>query len=306
VKNEQISGVGGGQPTGHFPVVAFLKNESKSVDQCVMHLTPTKKEQKNKDWIDGFVEKAFGAPEVRAVKGRSRPTQRYVFKDPLNRQLIWAEGGNELNAALVLMYMKSMGMVRRFKLQPFHFKDIDETLSGVPDILVELNDGTIYVIEVKARRYITDEVNEKLQRIKTNLNLLGIHYLLWTDADKFGKTNKLNRSLSENVRTVHRGRSIEISDEQLKSIEEMVHAGPTCLKDIHQQYGWDLTTAAWARGAFYIDLQKPIDENSPLKKVTAQKVIDYFFEKNEVVGTWWSSLEPLKADIASPFEGGMQ
>lgn len=271
-----------------------LKKAFQDFDECKANTQVVDIEDQSKRRNTAFVEKTFQCPPVREVKGRSRPTQRYVFQDPIDRELIWAEGGNELTAALILTYLKSQGLVRRFKLQPFRLAEIDETLNGVPDILVELNDFSIYVVEVKAHKFITVEVNEKLQRIKEGLNAQGINYLLWTDTDNFGKTNKLNRTISENVKTYHRGLAIEIADEVLDSIRKMVHAAPSTLKELHAKYGWDTSIAAWSRGAFDLDIKKQIDENAVLQTTVNRKICDYFFETNEVVGTWWSALENLK------------
>ena len=140
-----------------------------------------------------FFENAFATEPVREVKGKSRPTQRFSQKNPLeNLKQIWAEGGNEHTAVLLLIHLEVLGIVRRFKLQPFNISDLDETLEGVPDILVEMKNGRFYVIEAKARRYITVEVNEKLNQIDECMKSLGIDYLLWNDKDKYGRTNKLN------------------------------------------------------------------------------------------------------------------
>jgi len=253
---------------------------------------------RNEGRIETYFENAFATKPVRKVKGKSRPTQRYLLINHFeNNKEIWAEGGNELTAVLLLMHLQSLGVVRRFKFQPFNFYDLDEALEGVPDILVEMSNGRFYVVEVKARRYITAEVNEKLNQIDESLKSLGIDYLLWTDKDKYGRTNKLNQNVWRNVRTIHRGWLIGISRELVQCIFEKVKSEPITFSDLFGEFGWDLCIAAWARGAFHLKIQKEFDEKKILSPRYSSLDTAFFFSKNAIVGSWWGSLESVGSEI---------
>jgi hypothetical protein len=139
-------------------------------------------------------------------------------------------------------------------------------------------------------------VQEKLNQIDESLKSLGIDYLLWTDADKYGRTNKLDRNVWENVRTIHRGRVIEISGDLLQCIADKVKAAPTTFKDLNQEFGWDLSIAAWARGAFHLNIQKIFDETKTLSPSYSSSHTQSFFAKNDIVGSWWGSLEAADSE----------
>lgn len=264
------------------PIHSFTVEKSIPQGECGFLAAPANRQR----WLT----EVFRSPPRRNVRGRSRPTQRFIFEDANGGDLIVAEGGNEMTAAILLRYLKNIGIVKRYKLQPFNLNEICPGLDATPDFLVELRDGRIYILEIKARRFINADVLNKIETVRAALLEHKLQYLLWTDRDPYGITNKIHRSIWNNTREIFRGWAIPMDQETEEKIREKV-IDPNCsIGDIDKLVGWDMTIAALARGLFFINLEETINEKSTVQATFPAEVGEHFFATRSNSKTWWDSL----------------
>jgi hypothetical protein len=239
-------------------------------------------------WLDGV----FNSPPVREVKGRSRPTQRFAYQDDEGGVIHYQEGGNEQTASILFRYWKRLGIVRRYKPQPFNVNDLSPGINAVPDFLVELTDRRIFVIEVKARRFLSPDVLASLEVIQDALCEQGLPYRVWTDKDPEGKTNKLNRAVWGNARVILRGFAIPLEAGSKAEIPELIAKGDCVVGDLlaADACGWDQLISALARGVFFINIQDEINENSKVHASIPTSQWKHFFEEGDAFETWWGGL----------------
>jgi len=127
-----------------------------------------------------WVTEVFNSPPAREVKGRSRPTQRYVARDDAG-QISYAEGGNTAVARLILTTMQNAGIVESLKLEPFRLNLAEHGVEAVPDLMFKMNDGRVFVVETKSARYLTQEKLDGCEAVEKVINAAGMKYLFWTD-----------------------------------------------------------------------------------------------------------------------------
>ena len=75
-----------------------------------------------------WIEAVYSSGPARSVEGRSRPTQRDMSVSALNKTSDAVEGRLEKIAVNLLEWLRNLGLVKRFKYQPFTF---NERLHGV-------------------------------------------------------------------------------------------------------------------------------------------------------------------------------
>lgn len=253
---------------------------------------PSEREDGSQAHVDRrWVERVFASPPCRNVMGRSRPTQRFVFRS-VSGQLVWCEGGNEATAALLLEHLARMGIVKRYKLQPFRLSHFDPSNKAVPDLLIELLDGRLVVVEVKARRYLSPDVQERLEINEILLSRVGLPFRLWTDKDPLHLTDKLNSIVWSNVRILQKGRTQELDQASEQWIRDRVQTGARTLPELMScgHLAWDALIAALARGIINIDPNKVFDEHATLQTTYPSFWWQHLFSEGPVLATWFDSL----------------
>lgn len=241
-----------------------------------------------------WLGEVFGSPPRRDVRGRSRPTQRFIFEDTSDGSLIVPEGGNEMTTAILLRYLKNLGKVLRYKFQPFNINEISPGIDATPDVLVELSDKRIFVLEIKAKRFLDEETLQKIEINRKALQEHGLPYLLWTDRDSYEKTNKIHRGIWTNTREIYRGWALTIEQKTQDEISQTIKSRRCILNDLLNVYGWDIVIAAFARGIFYINLQKVINEDSKIETSLSDAQWEHFFTEGNAAKTWWDSLQNFR------------
>ena len=223
--------------------------------------------------------------------GRSRPTQRFVYRSK-SGHLVFCEGGNEATAALLLEHLTRRGIVRRYKLQPFSLSEIDPSNKGIPDLIVELADRRIIVVEVKARRYLTSDVQDQCEVNKTLLASMGLQYKLWLDKDPLRMADKLNSIVWSNVRFLHRGNGQPFDEVKAGWITNQVQKGVCTLGDLMSsgELDWDSLMAAVARGIIHLNPNEVFDERATLYTTYPARWWQHLFGDGPVLATWWDSL----------------
>jgi hypothetical protein len=235
----------------------------------------------------GWVNEVFSSPPRRDVDGRSRPTQRFVVPTFLaDAPNVFAEGGNELTAVLMLLHLQRCGFVRRFKVQPFELSEIGGPKRAVPDLFVELASGQVHVVEVKSARYLTRAVEQTLEERREALESAGLDLVLWTDQ------TALHRPTWHSTRHLARGLALPASDDVEIEIRRLLANGPLNFGELERSLrcGWDRLTAAAARCQFHLSLLETIDEHALVTREFSKQQYANLFAQGDAVSDWWTSL----------------
>ena len=197
---------------------------------------------------------------------------------------MWAEGGNEATALLLLKHLHQHGLVRRFKAQAFYLDEVGGPRGRVPDVLAEINSRPpLHVIQCKAKRFVSPEVQEKYDEEQAFLEPRGFKFHSWTDRDK------LSNPTSQSVRLLDRGFQNPLTHERLAAIERSA-AEASVLGELIVLYGWDDAIAAAAQGVFFLDLTEKIHEQAPVLKCFPREKYELLFANRSVPGGFWDSL----------------
>lgn len=237
-------------------------------------------------WIDSI----FDSEPSRNVRGRSRPTQRFAYSsDACRGRLVHCEGGNELTAALLLEHLWRIGIVRRFKMQPFSLSELGYPTSPVPDILVELVDSRVVSIEVKAAKYLTSQRRAKFETEREFLAQHSLPHLLWTD------DRQLSRATWHAVRHLQRGAALNVDASTKRDLAQSLPASKT-LGDLMAlpSGSWDQLMAAAARGYFHLNPQEKFSEQARIYPAVPSYLFAHFFDERYEPASWFDALEDCK------------
>jgi hypothetical protein len=207
----------------------------------------------------GWRDEVFKSPPRRDIDKKSKTTTRIPVWTESGQ--MYAEGGNEATALRLLRHLQLLGLVRRFKAQPFCLEEIGGPTGRVPDILVELNhERSLHVVQVKAKRFITDDVQSRFDQEREFLARLGFHFHVWTNRDRLGQPTSMT------VQMLDRGYRCPPSDARLNEIGAAAKEATT-LAPLLLSFGWDDVIAAAAHCLFHIDCTEEIHENTPVQRV---------------------------------------
>ena len=219
----------------------------------------------------------------------ARSSTRFKVRVTWQNRETMVSGGHERAAALLLDHLWAVGLISRWKPQPLCMSEIGGS-SAVPDFLAELRrpPGTLHLIQVKAARFLTQEVNEEFdgQRLVAQSNGMGFH--VWTNANVLGgKTlhtlNNLDRG-SRNSPVPERIEEIRVAAQQCKTLGELL-----------DRFDWDDVEAAAASFAYFIDVTKSMDRNSPIRTTAAPQLYEHLFMGRSSPTSFWKSLAPVSA-----------
>lgn len=228
-------------------------------------------------------EEVFSSPPRRDIARESKATTRLPVLVPMQGCTFYGDGGNEHVALLLLRHFQSIGIVRRFKSQPFYLEELGGPSKLIPDILVELRDSSLHVIECKSNRFVTDEVKERFALEEQCLVGLGFRFHVWTNRDKVGQP------ISSTVRELDRGFRRPPSSEIVNRISACV-CSKTTLGDLLVDFGHDDVIGAAAVCAIHFDLRRKLHETSAVTLLPSAEYQDHFFESRHVPDGWWASL----------------
>lgn len=228
-------------------------------------------------------EQVFGSREAIDVAKQGTTTTRYPVLMERSKRIIYAWGGHERTALLLLEHLWRLGHVARWKSQPFNLADIGGP-RAVPDILVELPDESLHVIQVRAKRFLTEEVQHKYAIEREFLEARGFRYHVWTNHDV------LSSKTSHTVAELDRGRMFRAP---LQTIEAIGQAAISAVQlgDLINQFGWDDTLSAAALLAFHIEITEPLHEQTPILRNPSHFHYRHLFESRDAAEAWWEALD---------------
>lgn len=233
-----------------------------------------------------WVELIYSTGPARENKGHSKHTQYHQMFVPGMNSLMGVQGRNEACALLVLQYLFVLGLVRRFKAQPFLTNAEAFGAEICPDFLVELPDGRLLVIEIKAERFITHALKQIFDRNNRNFQTFGISYLVWSDK------HPLNHAVRHHAIQMQRFAGEDIPRAEVESLVAFVNERRTAtIRDIYEA-GFDLGClyAAAKEGKLFPPLCEAF---SPETKVASWQQEDYeaiFLDCKRSSNDWWNSL----------------
>lgn len=232
----------------------------------------------SKPWVDS----AFASAPARNVKGRSRPTQRFVCT--VDDQPSYAEGGNAAVARNLLHTMRHAGEVSRFKLEPFKLEDGE--LVTVPDLMFQTKDSKVYVVEVKSYRYLTQETLEKCLETQRVVNATGMKYLLWTD------NSPLNRACWNLTRRIRMMGHAAIPQSELDYAVELVKAQKLTMNQLLDLgvYEHVVMATIWY-GRLHANLFAPIAGDSFVSNSVADRRFDRALKADVDAQILWQSMK---------------
>lgn len=238
----------------------------------------------------------FDMPPARQVAGRSRPTQRSRIQDSTGREHI-CEGGNELTAAVLLNHLCRLGLVRRYKFQPFNLQDFGGE-SGYPDLLVELRTSELFVVEVKSAKFLTAEYLDKYRARERELLALGIPTVLWTDKKAAQAIGALTHSARNNLLDLDRCSRIVAADKVLARLRDGVSRSRVRLTQLLTDTGatWEELMYAWAHNYVRAPIEETLHETTIFTEAASPGSYRSYFDARSGSAVWWDRLPNLTLD----------
>jgi len=224
----------------------------------------------------------FNSPGRIDVQKNGKSTTRHPVAVGCAGTVSYANGAHERIAGLLLEHLWVEGYVRRWKYQPLDLGELDGP-AAVPDILVESYTRQLHIIEVKAKRFITPEIECRFAAEGDFLNALGFRFHVWTNHDV------LSSDTSHTVAELERGRRFPADAEVIREIQAMA-AACTVLGELFERFGWDDVLAAAAQQAFHFDITKPIYEQTPILRNHSVTYYDHLFAQGHAAAGWWDAL----------------
>lgn len=235
---------------------------------------------------DAWFDELFARPAARNVF-ESKATTIVPLKSEWCNTIQYCEGEHEHHAGLLLEFLWRYGLIRRYKFQPVDLRDLGGA-EGYPDILLETRTKYRYLVAVKAHRYVSAEVQAQFDAQQEVAAASGMGFLCWTDK------NVLRRTLSGNVLSLDKGYRFPCGFHLRREIELAAKAEKT-LGSLLEAFGWDDTLSAAAWSAFYVDITKDINHETPLIAHSWEKYSNLFVDWN-ADRSWWGSLRPYTPD----------
>lgn len=201
-------------------------------------------------------EWVFRSPPARDVRGRSRPTQRYIVTG-LDGSPMVAEGGAAAVARSVITTSIFSGLVNRFKPEPFGLTLDKDGIEAVPDMLFEHADSRLFVPEFKSARYLTEEKLEKCRQVEQVVKKAGMTYLFWTDAWP------LTPCVWRLMREMRRCGTGNVPETKLAELGKLISNGPHTFAQLREAgvYREFVLAAAW-RGQVHFDLFSELSDET--------------------------------------------
>lgn len=227
-------------------------------------------------------EDVFSKPECFDVESCGTTTTRYPVFMERKKRLVYAWGGYERVAMLLLEHLWREQLVARWKSQPFDIAHLGGR-KGIPDFLVELDCGELHVIQVRAKRFLTEEVQQKYRLECEFLEPLGFRYNVWTNKDV------LSSKTSHTVAELDRGRMFPAPAATLEAIRQAALSA-TRLGELFDRFGWDDVMSAAAHLCFHIDITEPIHEHTAISRPHSAARYRRLFEAGDVAQAWWEAL----------------
>jgi hypothetical protein len=232
-------------------------------------------------------DQVFESSERIDVEKTAKSTTRHPVSVSWRSGYTYANGGHERTAALILDQLWYEGYVRRWKAQPVNFQEFGGP-DAVPDFLAELSDDSLHFIQVKAKRFLSEEVEAAFALQRSFLESAGFGLHVWTNQDV------LSSATSHTVNELERGRRYPAGQDVVEQIR-LSAANCSTVGELLRDYGWDDTLSAAAQLAFHIDFTSPIHEHTPILRDRPPSHYGRLFARRNASREWWDTLRPSKA-----------
>lgn len=236
-----------------------------------------------------WLRAVFESPPRRDVYRVCKSTTRYPHYAKCIEQLLYAEGGNENAAMLLLEQLWREGYVSRYKTQPFMLEEIGGPAKRVPDFLVELFDGRVYVVQIKAERFCTDSVKTTLDIDRIFLMDHGFEHLLWTDKSVLSnvlKTNVLRLDLAAR----------HPPERQVLDDMHMAAQKAQKLGDLQPKFDWEEIMAAIATQRIFVSHLEAYHEETPFLLTPSFAEAELLFRTGAAIFQQRRKLRPALAE----------
>ncbi len=225
-------------------------------------------------------------PPVDRIKGRTHWTQAHeAWLEALDR-FAAVQGRPEYVGLLVLDYLKTLGLVSRYKVHPFATNESDLGWEIRPDSLAETASEDYCVIEIKTSRFVTDAVRAKLEANRQGLKRFSLKYLFWTDQ------TPLQYSVRHNLINMRRAASEDISWKSFEDLQNLVKQEGEITVDAATKLGFDLNCifSAWWRGFVFLPLARPVDARTLIRDHAIEDFRAMFLGERPIQDQWWNTL----------------
>lgn len=226
------------------------------------------------------------SPSVDKIKGRTHWTQAHQsWMGALNR-FAAVQGRPEHIGLLVLDYLKTLGLVSRYKVHPFATSEEDLGWEIRPDSMADAGSEDYFVIEIKTGRFVTEAVRAKLDANREGLKKFGLKYLFWTDQ------SPLQYSVRHNLINMRRAASEDISWEAMEELQLLVKQEGEVTVDEATKRGFDLDCifAAWWRGFVFLPLTRRVEARTPIRDYAFEDFRAIFLGEKPIQDDWWNTL----------------
>lgn len=234
----------------------------------------------SKAWLDDLLNNS----PARDVRGRSRPTQRYVVQDARGR-IGYAEGGNAAIAHSILVTMCHAGVVDQLKMEPFRLTMAQHGVDAVPDIIFTLHDGRVFVAETKSSRYLTTAKLEACEKVERVINAANMTYLFWTDEWP------ISPACWRVMRRVRRCGTSAVPVEQINAAIDAIKDGPKTIAALREQgiYTDAVLAAVWC-GSLHIDLFGDMTDLTLVSTDVRTRGFQHLLRAPVRSHDWWDNL----------------
>jgi hypothetical protein len=260
-------------PPAEHPADSFWPRNSSEDAAAQRPLAPSRA------WRDDI----FGSVERFDVKKNGKSSTRFqVFAEWAGRT-IYGYGGYERTACQLLEQLWYVGVVRRWKSQPFNLEEIGGPL-GLPDLLAETFSFDLHVVQVRAKRFQTPEVLAKYEDQASFLRGKGFHFHLWSNKDV------LAAPMKHSLAHLDQARLRPAPADTIAKIKAAAQDATT-LGELTNQFGWDDVMSSAASMAIHLDFTRRFDETTPLLRSSPAERYAYLLEGGDATRDWWTTLD---------------
>lgn len=198
---------------------------------------------------------------------------------------MWLEG-NEPLAAYVLDYFKRIGVVRRWKEQPFVWLPDGAKAPRVPDFLVELAIRRQLIVQCTSRKYLTAQVCADFEAERETAGRAGMLHVVWTE----------ERPFTRGVRTlfmrIRGARSTPHNPAALQALNDFVlDAGHVSVAELcsagHEPA---LILVAVDHGTVFVKLTEDVNENTIVSSSPITDGVGFLLGSGFDPQGWWNGL----------------
>ncbi|WP_144006560.1 hypothetical protein [Pelomonas sp. KK5] len=240
---------------------------------------------------DAWADWVFQSPPARDPRGRSRATQRFAPR--FDGKTVWVEG-TEQGAAYALDYFQRIGLVLRWKAQPFEWLPQSAPKPRIPDFLVEIRSRQRLIIQSKSKKYLTPLVAAEFEAERATALAAQVLHTVWTEDRPFTRPA---RTLFFRLRGA---RNTGYEPHALRALTDHVRACQRCTAGELSTAGHEpaLILVAVRQGLVHIRLTEDLHERSIVSTTPITDGLGFLLGSGFDAQSWWNSLSNRQLDRA--------